>query len=119
MDWVGAFRLILTSLLGPHRQLLSDFWDNQEGSPSPLLLGLEDVAEDVVSDVEHVVATRLQHLADHVARAARVDLPLLRRTHVPTDLEGTRFLSELRVKAKGCEGYTSVKKQNKTKRKWL
>ena len=84
----------LTFLLGPHQQLLSHFRHHQERSPSSLLLGLEDVTEDVIAYVHGVVTLASHQLAEGVARAARVHLTSLERTHVSAYFQGAGFLVE-------------------------
>ena len=54
---VVALQLLKQVLLrGPHVQLVLELRDDEEGSPAAQLLGLEDVAKDVVADVQDVPA---------------------------------------------------------------
>lgn len=61
--------LLLTFPLLPHLQLLGELRHDQEGLPALTLLGFEDVAEDVVPDVEDVLPFDVQQVADAVRRA--------------------------------------------------
>lgn len=57
---------LLTFLLLPHFQLFGELRDHQEGLPALTLLRFEDVAEDVVSNVEDVLPPDVQQVADDV-----------------------------------------------------
>lgn len=61
--------MLLTLLLLPHLQFLGELWYNEEGLPALALFGLEDVAEDVVSNVEDVLPFHVQQVAHNVRRA--------------------------------------------------
>ena len=61
-------------LFCPHGQLLGQLGDTQECAPAPRLLGLEDVAEDVVTHVEHLVAVRPHDVREHIHGAPGVDV---------------------------------------------
>ncbi|TNN71211.1 hypothetical protein EYF80_018559 [Liparis tanakae] len=56
----------LTALVGPHVQLLGELGDHQERPPALPLLGLEDVSEDVVPDVDDVLPFGRQQVAHDV-----------------------------------------------------
>lgn len=56
----------LTALIGPHVQLLGQLGDDQERPPALTLLGLEDVSEDVVPDVDDVLPFSAQQVTHDV-----------------------------------------------------
>jgi len=56
----------LTALVGPHVQLLGQLGYHQERPPALALLGLEDVSEDVVPDVDDVLPFGRQQVAHNV-----------------------------------------------------
>ena len=62
----------------------------QEGSPSLLLLGFEDVAEDVIADVKNVFPASPDHVGEGLAIPSRVDLTLPKGAHVLANLELAR-----------------------------
>ena len=49
-------------------QLLHQFGDDEEGAPAADLLRLENVAEDVVAAVQHVLAFGADQVGEHLAR---------------------------------------------------
>lgn len=61
---VHAYRL--TALVSPHMQLLGQLRYNQECPPALTFLGLEDVAENVVPDVDDVLPLGPQQVAYNV-----------------------------------------------------
>lgn len=56
----------LTLLLLPHLQLHGEFRHDQKRLPALTFLRFEDVAEDVVSDVQDVFALDAQQITDDV-----------------------------------------------------
>lgn len=60
--------------LGPDRQLLSQLGNTQECAPAPCLLRLEDVAKDVVTHVQHLMAIGPHDVGEDIHRAPRVDM---------------------------------------------
>ena len=78
----------------PHDELLRQLGYDQERAPRSLLLRLDDVAEDVVSHVQHVFAARADELGEDVAAAARVDHVLAQRTGMAAKLLNARVLKE-------------------------
>ena len=58
----------LTTLVGPHVELLSQLRDDQEGPPALPLLGLQDVSKDVVPDVHNVFPLGPQQVTHNVRR---------------------------------------------------
>ena len=61
-------------LFCPHSQLLGQLGDAQERAPAPRLLGLQDVAEDVVTHVEHLMAVCPHDVREHIHGAPGVDV---------------------------------------------
>lgn len=63
----GSTRLHrLTALIGPHVQLLGQLGYNQECPPALTLLGLEDVSEDMVPNVDYVLPFGAQQVTHNV-----------------------------------------------------
>ena len=62
------YPLVLCLLIHPHVQLLGEFRHYEERPPSLDLLWLEDVAEYVISHVQHVLALGPDQLREDVAR---------------------------------------------------
>jgi len=58
------------ALLVPDDHLLGELGHDQERPPGALLLRLDDVAEDVVAHVQHVLAARADQLREDLAVAA-------------------------------------------------
>ena len=54
------------TLLRPDGELLSQLWHNQVGPPADDLLRLEDVAVDVVAEVQHVPALGVDEAGEHL-----------------------------------------------------
>ena len=73
---------------------MSDLGHHQECPPAPQLLGLENVAKDVVTHVQHVVALGTDQVTEDVAGPARVDLPLLEWAHVAAYPQSTGVLAQ-------------------------
>lgn len=82
-------------LIRPNVQLLHQLRHHQERTPPPHLLRLEDVAKDVVSDVQNVLALGTDQLREDVTGSARVHLAALQGTHVGADLTRTRLCVHL------------------------
>ena len=55
--------------VGPDVELPRELGDDEVRLPAAQLLRLEDVAEDVVAEVEDVLALRPDHLGQHITRA--------------------------------------------------
>lgn len=62
----GGCLMRLTLLLLPHLQFLGELGHDEEGPPALALLGLEDVAIDVVPHVEDVLPFHVQQVAHNV-----------------------------------------------------
>lgn len=58
--------LVLTFLLLPQLQLLGEFWYDQKRFPALAFLRLEDVAKDVVSNIEDVLTFDIQQITNDV-----------------------------------------------------
>ena len=54
------------ALLRPDGELLGQLWDDQVGPPADDLLRLEDVAVDVVTEVQHVPALGVDEAGEHL-----------------------------------------------------
>ena len=76
----------------PRGELLGELGHDEERAPSALLLRLDNVAEDVVSHVQHVFASRADELREDIAVAARVHLVLFEWTCVATEFLHSRRL---------------------------
>jgi len=50
----------------PHVKLVCQFRDDEERPPAADLLRFEDVAEDVVADVQHVFTLRADELREYI-----------------------------------------------------
>lgn len=61
--------LVLTFLFLPHLEFLSELRYNQKRLPSLTLLRLEDVAKDVVANVEDILPFDIQQFTDDVRRS--------------------------------------------------
>eukprot|EP01139_Manchomonas_bermudensis_P001967 Amastigsp_a3370_123.p4 type:complete len:101 gc:universal Amastigsp_a3370_123:1321-1019(-) len=73
----------------PRLALVLELADDKQGPPA-LALGLDDVAKDVVADVEDARAARPGELCELFQRAALVNAPGLKRTDA-LQLDGTRL----------------------------
>lgn len=80
---------------GPDAQLLSELGDDQESSPALDLLALQNVAENVISDIKHVFAFGADQAAEDFAGSTRVNVPLFQSSEVRSDLEATGFSVDL------------------------
>ena len=83
------------SFVMPDGQLLRKLRNDQERAPSSLLLRLDDVAEDVVSHVQNVFASRSDELGKDVTAAARVDLVRFQRSRMAAKLLDARVLPRI------------------------
>lgn len=61
----------LTALISPHMKLLGQLWYHQESPPALTLLGLENVTENVVSDVDDVLSFSTKQVAHDVRRTCK------------------------------------------------
>jgi len=63
----GLESLVEISARGPDVELVRELGNDEERAPAADLLGLEDVAVDVVAAVQHVAALRADQRRKHVA----------------------------------------------------
>ena len=70
----------------PDLELLLQLGHNQISVPGAFLLGLDYVAEYVITNVEHVLTVRVYELRKDVAVAARVDTVSHERSRVTANV---------------------------------
>lgn len=70
------------TLVRPHVEFLHQFWHNEEGAPSPDFLRLQNITENVITNVQHILSFGLDELGEHIARSARVNVSLFQRPRV-------------------------------------
>lgn len=79
------------TLVRPDVQLLHELRHNQECSPSTDLLTLQNITENVIAHVQHVLSLGAQQRGEHVTRTARVDMTLAKCSDVSAHPKGARF----------------------------
>lgn len=71
----------------PNVKLLTQFGNNEESSPSSNFLALENIAENVIADVQNVFALGTNQRCEDIAGATRVNLAFLKQTEISSDFE--------------------------------
>ena len=79
------------SFLVPNSHLLRQLWDYQKGAPRSLLLRFDNVTENVVANVKHILATGSNQLGKHITVATRVDFVFSEWPRVATEFSGAGF----------------------------
>lgn len=70
------------TLISPHVQLANQFWNNQKRTPTPNFFALQDIAENVISNVQNVLAFGTDKFGENVAWPTGVNVIGLERTGV-------------------------------------